>query len=154
MLKLMTDAGTQLEFGIQVSDPEASLRFYRDTLGLELYGETDRPNRHMWGLRAGDCLIKLVYDKNETLPSNPRSNPGDSGRVIGMFLLTFRVDNGEEMTNACAAAGYEVPIPWEPVPADLARPTKGGHGIVRDPDGNLVSFTDTDAFWMPANAPQ
>lgn len=56
--------------GIMVANIEASIAFYRDTLGFELTNETDMPGgTKLAFLNVGTCLLELIQPGN---PGGPR----------------------------------------------------------------------------------
>ena len=64
-------AKDSLDLGVIVSDIEASLRFYRDILGLEFVGTTPLAFGMMHRLRFGTSDFKLVNPK--TVPQRALS---------------------------------------------------------------------------------
>ena len=121
-----------VDLGIVIRDPEASLAFYRDTLGFTLAGEMAMPGGGgtMYRLMCGTSMIKLVHPSKE-LPPAPG---GGLQGAYGYRYWTISVSNLQEVTDSCAAAGRKVTIaPTEIRPGVTI-------SIVEDPDGNLVEF--------------
>jgi len=142
-MRLDTMAVYAVEYGLHVTDAEASLRFYRDTLGMEPYAEIFVPGAHVWGLRFGNSMIKLLQDDVPPTTHNPRE------RSIGFRYITIHVTNIEEMIAKCAAAGYEIQHP-----VDVFRPSRPGdpecqYAFVRDPDGNTVELSQGSPWVAP-----
>lgn len=121
-----------IDLGIVVSDIEASLRFYRDTLGLTPVGDGPMPGgAHMWRLACGTTQIKLL-----TFSPTPEAKPAKGGinGGLGYRYWTISVSNLQEATDACAAAGYKIRVPVTEI-------MKGTTiSMIEDPDGNWVEL--------------
>jgi catechol 2,3-dioxygenase-like lactoylglutathione lyase family enzyme len=121
-----------IDLGIVVSDIEASLAFYRDTLGFTPAGDGPMPGgSHMWRLMYGTTMIKLL-----TFDPAPAAKPakGGIGGGFGYRYWTMSVSNIHEITTACEAGGYKVRVPVTEI-------MKGTTiSMVEDPDGNWVEF--------------
>lgn len=120
-----------IDLGIVVSDAAAALRFYRDTLGFTPAGEMPMPGGGtMYRLMCGTSMIKLV----SPTAALPTAVPGGIQGAYGYRYWTISVSNIEQITQACADAGYAVKVK-----VTVLRP-----GItismVEDPDGNWVEF--------------
>ena len=64
-----------IDLGIVVTDIEASLKFYRDTLGFTFVADGPMPGgMHMWRLMCGTSMIKLV-----TFDPTPEARPAKGG---------------------------------------------------------------------------
>ena len=124
-----------IDLGIVVSDADASLKFYRDTLGFEFVGEMPMPGGKMHRLMCGTSLIKLVHLDT---PPPAKAPPGGIPGGLGYRYWTISVSNIEELTESCAAAGYRVAVPVR-----VFRPGVQ-IAIVEDPDGNWVEFLQLD----------
>ncbi|MFN0026765.1 MAG: VOC family protein [Acidimicrobiales bacterium] len=127
-------AKNAIDLGIVIRDSEASLRFYRDTLGFEHVADMPMPlggGGTMHRLNCGDTLVKLV--KFDKVPE--AANPG--GGIVGASgfrYFTMIVTNLAEVMQTVAEAGYKVVISMRE-----ARPGVT-IGMVEDPDGNWVEF--------------
>jgi glyoxylase I family protein len=133
-----------------VRDLEASLRFYRDGLGLDLLQDRqvegdwpalfDAPSRRVRAVYPGDAgvpddhagVLELnVFDGDA--PAGPPPSPPRTG----FFLLSFFVDV-EATLSRLAALGLSGP------PRRVSQSTPHGTltlATVRDPDGLLVLLT-------------
>lgn len=121
-----------IDLGIVVKDAEASLAFYRDTLGFEHVGNMPMPTGGtMYRLQCGTSTIKIVAPAKAPPASAP---PGGIGGAYGYRYWTISVSNLDEITAACVAAGYKVAVPV----VELRPGTS--ISIVEDPDGNWVEF--------------
>ena len=127
-------AKNAIDLGIVIRDSEASLRFYRDTLGFEHVADIPMPlggGGTMHRLNCGETLVKLVKFDNVPAAANP---PGGLVGGTGYRYFTIIVTNLAEIMGACEAAGYKVAISMRE-----ARPGVT-IGMVEDPDGNWVEF--------------
>ncbi len=121
-----------VDLGIVTKDAEPLIKFYRDTLGLKPDGEMDMGGGgHMTRLSCGTTTIKIVVNGKE--PENVAA-PGGLGGATGYRYFTISVDNLEEVTAECDAAGYTISVP----------PTEIRKGVtismIQDPDGNWVEL--------------
>ena len=105
-----------VEVVLYVRDMKGAIRFYRDTLGLEL----DFQSEHWTTLRTGACTLALhATDQRE--PGKGEPDP------------TFLVADADEERARLAASGVEVTEIREPVPGTRVFD-------VRDPEGNRLSI--------------
>ncbi len=123
-----------IDLGIVIRDSEASLKFYRDTLGFEHVADVPMPlggGGTMHRLNCGNTLVKLVKFDNVPEASNP---PGGLVGGTGYRYFTMIVSNLDEIMSTCETAGYKVVI--------SKREARPGVtiGMVEDPDGNWVEF--------------
>ena len=128
-----------IDIGIVCSDFDASLRFYRDLLGLEVALDFEIPEQIAIGaglaptgfrqirLRAGDTLIKLM---EITSPPEPRSLDFQAG----VRWLTFILDDVPAAVTELKACGVEFMA--EPISAPDARYVVCAKG----PDGMLIEL--------------
>lgn len=125
-----------IDLGIVVRDADAALAFYRDTLGLEPAGEMPMPGGGgtMHRLTCGTSTIKLVHPSKEP-PAN--AAPGGIPGAYGYRYWTISVSNIDELTAACADAGYKVVVPVREIRAGTSI------SIIEDPDGNWVELLTT-----------
>ncbi len=120
------------DLGIVTADIEASLRFYRDLLGLVPLMTFPTAGGDLHLLIAGEMMIKLLDS-----PGSPAGPKGDIPEATGFRYLTFWISNLEELLGELTDAGVEVLRP----PFDVAPGTTGL--LVLDPDGNVVEFLQT-----------
>jgi len=121
-----------IDLGIIVRDADAALKFYRDTLGLEYQTALDMPGgMTMHRLMCGTSVIKiLTFEKAPEASAPPGGLPG----ATGYRYWTITCSNLEEVTDAAAAAGYNVTMG--------AREIRPGISIsmIEDPEGNTVEL--------------
>jgi catechol 2,3-dioxygenase-like lactoylglutathione lyase family enzyme len=105
-----------VEVVVYVRDMDTAVRFYRDTLGLEL----ERENAHWTTFRTGACTLALHrVERRELGAAEP--DP------------TFLVADAIAERSRLLAAGVAV--------TDLREPSAGIQVFdVRDPDGNRISL--------------
>jgi len=118
---------------LRVRDLEASLRFYRDALGLavESLGEYRAGSRPFVSVRAGDQLVDLVPD--------PHYDPQAGTKTRGLLHFCLLVEGDlAEVIARLKAQGAEV-IEERPVQRLGARGL-GPSLYVRDPDGYVVEL--------------
>lgn len=121
-----------IDLGIVVRDAEASLAFYRDTLGLRPAGDSAMPGgMHMWRLMCGASTIKLVHLEREPKEANP---PGGIHKAFGYRYWTISVANIAEVVADCETAGYKVAVPVMEIRPGVTI------AMVEDPDGNWVEL--------------
>lgn len=121
----------RVEVGIVVRDLEAQMRFYRDTLGLELTEPITFPGGGQERLAWGDAIVKLVHFESAPDASNP---PNGMMGATGIRYISLYVDDVESATQRCRDAGYTVPI----APMDFSPTVR--IAIVEDAEGNWVEL--------------
>lgn len=124
----------KIDLGIVVRDIDATLPFYRDTVGLKTIFDFDLPGgTHMWQLAAGESVIKLVTHADTPEAANP---PGGSNGGTGLRYWTLHVDDIDAAVAACEAAGAPIPLPiLELMPGIRI-------AMVEDPEGNTLEFLE------------
>lgn len=123
-----------IEVGIVTEDPEALLKFYRDTLGFVFEMKWDVPGGNtMYRLKCGDCIIKIVQPKN---PPPAKAPPGGIDAATGYRYWTIHISNMDSALEDVRNGGYTVVVPA----MEIAPGVK--IAIVEDPDGNWVEFVD------------
>ncbi|MFZ1754092.1 MAG: VOC family protein [Caldilineaceae bacterium] len=97
---------------VQTRDWEASLRLYRDVLGMPVVAQFGSPERKVWLLDMGDgSHIELFQPKADTpAPGSPAPND-----PVAHFALT--ATDTRAATEHVRAAGYEITV--EPKDVDL-----------------------------------
>ena len=128
---MMKAAKDSLDLGIIVSDIQASLKFYKDLLGLEFIGLTPLGFGTMHRLRFGSSDFKLIDPKN--IPSK-----GAIGldKQLGFRYVTFVVKNLSEICAGLKKKGIEFAEPEQEVRPGVRI------AMVKDPDGNIVEFVE------------
>ncbi|MCU1389902.1 MAG: hypothetical protein JWL72_3240 [Ilumatobacteraceae bacterium] len=125
-------AKESIDLGIVVTDLEASLAFYRDTLGFVPAGEMDLPGGGtMQRLLCGTSVIKLLAPTKTPRVLAP---PGGIQGATGYRYWTITVTNLEAVVASCAEAGYTIAIPLTTLRPGVVI------AIVADPDGNWVEL--------------
>jgi catechol 2,3-dioxygenase-like lactoylglutathione lyase family enzyme len=135
--------------GLGVADIDASLRFYRDALGLEVYidrvadhdylrdvTQVNNTNARIAYCRVPDSLVAIELVEHRGVDRQPvRSRLSDPGNVH----LGVNVDDIDAVHARLLAAGY---MSVSPGPVDItAGPFTGLRTcFVRDPDGFLVEL--------------
>ncbi len=135
--------------GFTVSDLDASLKFYRDLLGLELIRVSERSNIPAYNQILGyeDVKLKIAllrHPVNEFLLEliqyvNPPSAPREAANhFVGASHVAYEVDDVDAHYESLRAAGYTSINP----PADVIR---DGERVARamyalDPDGISIEM--------------
>jgi len=145
VMRLDTMATYAIEYGVHVTDAEASLHFYRDVLGFKPYAEIYFPGGHVWGLRFGNSMIKLLKDDVPPTTKNPRE------RSIGFRYITIHVLNIEEIVERCREEGYEIMTPVTPYKSSRAGDPECLFAFVRDPDGNTIELSQGSPWIAPTD---
>ena len=121
-----------IDLGIVVRDADASLAFYRDTLGFTPAGDDDVPGgAHMWRLMCGTSMIKLLKFAKDRRAEAP---PGGIGGATGYRYWTITVSNLDDVVAAADAAGYKVVTGRTEIRPGISI------AIIEDPDGNWVEL--------------
>lgn len=132
--------------GIIVKDMEASVRFYRDILGLEIIQEfTDSSDyiNEITGITGGSAhFIKLKIDDGAVLelleyPTHPTSPHNLSIINVGVCHIALRVNSADMAYTALQENGVTV----------LSKPVLSSEGIAivffcLDPDGVRVELVE------------
>lgn len=131
---------------LRVRDPQASLAFYRDHLGMELIGQRDFPDAKFSlyflsfpGTEASEGVLELTHNHGtESDPHFAGYHDGNADpRGFGHICIT--VDSLEEAVAGFDAAGVEF----------VKRPEDGTMrhiAFVRDPDGYWVEVVEHAAM--------
>ena len=126
---MLKSAKDSLDLGVVVGDIQASLAFYRDTLGLPYVGSNAVGFGTLHRLRFGTSDFKLI-DPAGPAPAGPKGLTA----CLGLRYVTFVITNLDEVCEKLAALGTTFEI--EPVEI---RPGVR-IAMVHDPDGNVVEF--------------
>ena len=110
---------------IPVSDQDAALRFYTDTLGFTLVRDNPSPSGGRW--------IELAPGSDNVIVT---LEPAAADVTRGAIGIRFTTRDARAAHAALAAGGVDVEeiLRWPGVPAMFA---------FRDPDGNAFSITET-----------
>jgi catechol 2,3-dioxygenase-like lactoylglutathione lyase family enzyme len=106
-------------------------QFYRDVLGIPLEDEKHGNTELHYGCEVGDLHFAI----------HPHENFKDQDPGVGAIKLAFEVGDIEAFVARLKAKGVEPLYP----------PKNFGIGLitaVRDPDGNLVEFTQLSEKWI------
>ena len=123
-----------IDIGIVVSDIDACLPFYRDTLGLKVLFDFELPGgSHMWQLRVGECVVKLVTHTPTPEAANP---PGGSRGGLGLRYWTMGTDDIDAAIAVCEAAGAPIPMPVTQLMPGIRI------AMIEDPEGNVVELLE------------
>ena len=135
---------------VNVVDMEASLRFYRDTLGLELSvdreeksgGEHPKHRRACylrWSQGPGSTYIVL----DQHLDREPFGRPAELFQ-LGVHHFSFLTDDVQAILRRVEAGGFKVFSAAKLRDGRANGEPQGEHQVVtamtRDPDGNIVQF--------------
>lgn len=120
---------------IEASDLEASLRLYRDVLGMRIVAEFGSPSRRICLLDAGNgSHVELIASTGERPGGD---EPAAEGPLVHLALATSDAAGAAALVRR---AGYEITV--EPKTVDL-------DGMVvsvaffRGPSGEVVEFFQT-----------
>lgn len=127
----MTDRRRLVVIILHASDLEASVRFYRDLLGIPLEPGFNDPEDDPWygGHHAELSWREGAYLHFSLFPARPPERPVTSAAEVG-----FLVEDARKLHEGIAAAG--VPVLHEPRPEPW-----GVTARYLDPDGNVVGIT-------------
>ena len=131
----MAEADRLIVVILRASDLEASLRFYRDTLGIPLEAGFNVPETDPW---YGGHHVELSYREGAYLhfalfPARPPDLPPTSSAELG-----FLVPDASSLHERLVAARVRV----------LHAPRNEPWGLTArysDPDGNIVGITSREA---------
>lgn len=134
--------------GLTVRDLDASLRFYRDLLGMEMLFEAEREGGY-FGAIVGypDARVRMAHlafpgsehrlEIFEYVRPEPRGDPGEP-RDVGITHVCLAVEDIQGLHGRLVAA--DVGFYSEPVLVDQGV-SAGGWGVyLRDPDGITVEL--------------
>ena len=126
---MLKPAKESLDLGVLVSNIEASLRFYKDLVGLEFIGETPIWFGKIHRLRFGSSDFKLVEPK-----ATPPKGIIGLEKQLGFRYVTFVINNLSYLCSELKSKGVKFVIEETEI-----RP--GVHiAMVKDPDDNIVEF--------------
>lgn len=117
---------------VQTRDWEASLRLYRDVLGMPVVAQFGSPERKIWLLDMGDGSHIEVFQPKADTPAPGSVAPNDP---VTHFALT--ATDTRAATEHVRAAGYQITV--EPKDVDL-----GGMQVTISfflgPNGESIEF--------------
>jgi len=128
---MMKPAKDSLDLGIIVSDIQASLKFYKDLLGLEFAGTTPLWFGTMHRLRFGSSDFKLIAPK-----AVPPKGAVGLDKELGFRYVTFVVKNLSAICAELKNKGIEFAVKEQEVLPGVRI------DMVKDPDGNIVEFVE------------
>ena len=120
---------------VQARAWEASLRLYRDVLGMEPIAEFGAPERKIVLLDTGDGSHMELFAPTAESPSEGSESPNDP---VPHFALA--VDDARAATEHVRAAGYEVTMEPKDVQLDSLNVTIA---FFTGPSGESVEFVQT-----------
>ncbi len=127
-----------LQIGIVPRDLERSIRFYRDTLGLNYVGA--RPVMLGRTLHLFDCdggILKLLQLPDGEETPSVSSPPAPFQSATGMRWATMNVDDIDWYLERCGQDAVQVPVTEVREGLRMA--------IVEDPDGNAIELVERRA---------
>jgi uncharacterized glyoxalase superfamily protein PhnB len=125
---------------VLVTDPDAALTFYRDTLGLELRNEVSREN-FRWFTVGSSCQPEVSIVITNFL----NGSPADSDAIAGLIAkgampgIHFHADDLDATFEHLRTSGAEI------VQEPTDQPWGTRDGAVRDPSGNQVRIDQSRA---------
>jgi len=135
--------------GFTVSDLEASLRFYRDALGLEVVRVSERKDLPSYNQMLGYDDVKLNvallrHPENAFLLElfeyvNPISEKRElKNHYVGSSHVAFEVEDIDSVYDRIQSSGYDAIHPPTDVVRDGRRVARGMYAL--DPDGISVEI--------------
>jgi len=117
--------------GLNVTDLDRSLAFYRDVLGFEVIGEGKEEDRRYAFLGTEGQLVLTLWQQ--------AAGAYDSGRA-GLHHLALEVDTVEQVrSHETALRGYGVEFAYEGMVAHREGSASGGI-FFHDPDGTRLEI--------------
>ncbi len=111
--------------GIKAADSEASIRFYRDVLGLGIVDTVE-----IWGKKftfVGNDTIQIEIEQ-----ANPGDTQADPSAMTGLNHFSVVVDDIQALVQEARAKGANVLMdPFQPRPDRFTT-------FIKDPDGVLI----------------
>ena len=118
---------------VYVSNMDAGIRFYVDTLGLTL---TNRFEDHFATVEAGRRLVLGIHPKTPRTPQ-----PGTKGSVTLSLVVDEPIDT---VLSRLAKRGVRTTGPAEP--GTPRAQSEGRSADIEDPDGNLITLWEAAAL--------
>lgn len=120
---------------VQTQDWHASLRFYQDTLGMEIVARFGTPERKIAMLDMGDGSCMELFEPTIETPSTDSETPNDPITHIALTTTDARA-----ALERVREANYEVTI--EPKDAVLEN-KKVTVAFFKGPNGEVIEFFQT-----------
>jgi lactoylglutathione lyase len=118
--------------GLNVTDLDRSLAFYRDVLGFQVIAEGEEDDRRYAFVGEGTRLVLTLWQQAK--------GPYDNGRA-GLHHLALEVDTIEQVREyATALRAYGVEFAYEGVVAHREGSASGGI-FFHDPDGTRLEIS-------------
>lgn len=117
---------------LQTRDWEASLKLYRDVLGMKVAARFGQPNRKVWLLDMGDGSSMELFEPVDSTPA-----PGDSAPNDPIFHFALATTDAVASTEIVRAAGYKITV--EPKTVELGDMTVT-ISFFEGPSGESVEF--------------
>lgn len=130
---MMEPAKDSLDLGILVGDIEKSLNFYQDILGLKFVEKIPVWFGTMYRLRFGNSDFKLIDPSPK-----PTSGPIGLQDQLGFRYVTFVIKNLSKVCSELNSKSIEFVVPEKEIRPGVRI------AMVKDPDGNIVEFVESD----------
>lgn len=118
-------------------DPARLARFYREVIGVELKEEEHDETQPHYGGQLGDLHFAIHPLENF---AGIESEGSESEPQTGSVKLAFEIFDMEEFLTRLRMHGVEPLYPPKPLGTSVIT-------AVRDPDGNVIEFTQLSAGW-------
>ena len=118
---------------IQTRDWEASLKLYRDVLGMKVVAEFGTPERKIVLLDMGDGSHMELFQPKADTPAPGSPAPNDP-----VMHFAFATTNTAAATEHVRQAGYEITV--EPKTVDLNDSLTVTLSFFRGPNGESIEF--------------
>ena len=123
-------------FALSVTDLTASVRWYREKLGLRVVMEPPRTNEAaVTVLEGGGLIVELLQHKDAKPLSATAPGVRENYKVHGFFKAGVIVEDFDRTVAALRSRGVD--IAFGPFPKSA---TQRANVIVRDNAGNLIQF--------------
>ena len=120
---------------VQARDWEASLRLYRDVMGMEIIAEFGSPDRKIVLLDMGDGSHMELFQPTDGSPKVDDAGPNDPVTHFAMTTTDTRA-----AVEHIRESGYEITL--EPLEVDLGN-LKATIAFFKGPSGESIEFFQT-----------
>jgi hypothetical protein len=117
------------------------LEFYCGALGFEPFAEIFIPDGHVWGLRFGNAMLKMMY--HETRPGAPAEDR------VATHYTTIHVLNAKDMEKRAIAGGATILASFSTFTPARDGDPECNYVLFRDPEGNVVEFSQGSPWVAP-----